>query len=67
MVFFFILYIGVIAAFLSSNIASEKGHDGTSYECLRRICTEMFEVGLLKRTKVTTGQKGRPSYLYGHK
>ena len=40
---------------------------GTSYECVRRICTEMFEVELLKRTKVITGQKGRPSYLYGHK
>ena len=39
----------------------------TSYEYARRICTEMFEVGLLKRSKVITGQKGRPSYLYGHK
>ena len=29
---------------------------GTSYECIRRICTEMFEVGSLKRTKVITGQ-----------
>ena len=28
---------------------------------------EMFEVGLLKRSKVITGQKGRPSYFYGHK
>ena len=38
---------------------------GTSYECIRRICTEMFEVGLLLRIKVETGKKGRPSYLYG--
>ena len=40
---------------------------GTSNEYARRICTEMFEVGLLKRSKVITGQKGRPSYLYGYK
>ena len=40
---------------------------GTSNEYARRICTEMFEVGLIKRTKVITGQKGRPSYLYGYK
>ena len=47
-----------------SEIASKIG---TSNEYARRICTEMFEVGLLKRTKVITGQKGRPSYLYGPK
>ena len=39
----------------------------TPYEYVRRICTEMFEVCLLKRTKVITGQKGRPRYLYGYK
>ena len=38
---------------------------GTSYEYVRRICTEMFELGLLSRTKVENGNKGRPSYLYG--
>ena len=38
---------------------------GTSYECVRRVSIEMFEVGLLTRTKVETGKKGRPSYLYG--
>ena len=37
----------------------------TSYECARRLCTEMYELGLLSRTKVETGNKGRPSYLYG--
>ena len=36
-----------------------------SYEHVRRICTEMFELGLLRRTKVDTGKKGRPTYLYG--
>ena len=38
---------------------------GTSYEYVRRICTEMYELGLMSRTKVETGNKGRPSYLYG--
>ncbi len=38
---------------------------GTSDEYARRICTEMFEQGLLARNKVVTGKKGRPSYLYG--
>ena len=37
----------------------------TSYECARRLCTEMYELGLLSRTKVEDGKKGRPSYLYG--
>ena len=37
----------------------------TSEEYGRRICTEMFDQGLLERTKVITGKKGRPSYLYG--
>ena len=36
----------------------------TSEEYGRRICTEMFDLGLLKRTKVITGKRGRPSYLY---
>ena len=31
MAFFFILVIGVIAGFLASNIASDKGHDGSSW------------------------------------
>ena len=33
----------------------------TSYECARRLCTEMYEFGLLSRTKVEKGSKGRPS------
>ena len=37
----------------------------TSYECARRLCTEMYELGLLSRTKVEKGNKGRPGYLYG--
>jgi len=37
----------------------------TSYECARRLCTEMYELGLLSRTKVEKGKKGRPGYLYG--
>ena len=37
----------------------------TSYECARRLCTEMYELGLLSRTKVEKGNKGRPNYLYG--
>ena len=37
----------------------------TSEEYGRRICTEMFDQGLLERTKVITGKKGRPSYPYG--
>ncbi len=36
----------------------------TSEEYGRRICTEMFDQGLLERTKVVTRKKGRPSYLY---
>ena len=31
MAFFFILVFGVIAGFLASNIASDKGHDGSSW------------------------------------
>lgn len=31
MAFFFILVIGAIAGFLASNIASDKGHDGSSW------------------------------------
>ena len=31
MAFFFILIIGVIAGFLTSNIASDKGHGVTSW------------------------------------
>ena len=38
---------------------------GTSYEYARRICTGMYELGLLNRTRVETGEKGRPTYLYG--
>ena len=38
---------------------------GTSYEYVRRICTDMYELGLLSRAKVETGNKGRPTYLYG--
>ena len=38
---------------------------GTSFEYERRTCTEMYELGLLSRTKVETGNKGRPTYLYG--
>ena len=30
MAFFFILIIGLIAGFLASNIATDKGHSGTS-------------------------------------
>ena len=45
-----------------TDIASKVG---TSYEYVRRICTEMYELGLMSRTKVETGNKGRPSYLYG--
>ena len=37
----------------------------TSYECARRLCTEMYELGLLRRTKEEKGNKGRPGYLYG--
>ena len=37
----------------------------TSYECARRLCTEMYELGLLSRTKEENGNKGRPGYLYG--
>ena len=37
----------------------------TSYECARRLCTEMYELGLLSRTKVDKANKGRPGYLYG--
>ena len=36
---------------------------GTSYECARRLSTEMFEVGLPLRIKVETGKKGRPNQL----
>ena len=45
-----------------SDIASRLG---TSYEYVRRICTEMFEMGLLSREKIETGKKGRPTFLYG--
>ena len=45
-----------------TDIASKVG---TSYEYVRRICTAMYELGLLNRTKVETGNKGRPTYLYG--
>ena len=45
-----------------SDIAAKVG---TSYEYARRTCTEMYELGLLSRTKVETGNKGRPTYLYG--
>tara|TARA_E500000331_G_scaffold127503_1_gene125028 strand:- start:196 stop:429 length:234 start_codon:yes stop_codon:yes gene_type:complete len=31
MAFFFILIIGLIAGFLASNIATDKGHGGTSW------------------------------------
>ena len=33
MAFFFILIIGLIAGFLASNIASDKGHNATSWFC----------------------------------
>ena len=45
-----------------SEIAAEVD---TSEEYARRICTEMFDQGILRRDKVLTGKKGRPSYLYG--
>jgi len=45
-----------------SDIASRLG---TSYEYVRRICTEMFEMGLLSREKIEKGKKGRPTFLYG--
>ena len=38
---------------------------GTSYEYVRRVCTEMFEMGLLSREKIENGKKGRPTFLYG--
>ena len=38
----------------------------TSYEYARRICTEMYDRGLLYRIKVETGQKGRPTYKYSY-
>ena len=38
---------------------------GTSYECARHRSIEMFEVGLLSRTPIKTGNKGRPKFLYG--
>ena len=40
---------------------------GTSYEYVRRICTEMYDIGLLTRAKIETGKIGRPTYLYGFK
>ena len=45
-----------------SDIASRLG---TSYEYVRRICTEMFEMGLLSREKIEKVKKGRPTFLYG--
>ena len=45
-----------------SDIASRLG---TSYEYVRRVCTEMFEMGVLSREKIENGKKGRPTFLYG--
>jgi hypothetical protein len=38
---------------------------GTSYEVARRICSDLYDQGLINRTPVKKTGRGRPSYLYG--